>query len=248
MLKTAGFSLPRKIHMHGFLTVDGEKMSKTKGTFVRAATYLNHLDPAYLRYYYASKLAAGARRPGFEPRRVRHQGQLRPGWQGGQPGQPHGQIRPGDRPGDRLSRRRRPVRPGGRRGRGDRRGLRSVRLQPGHAAGDGAGRSGEPIRRRRRTVEAAQQRRAGRRLAGRPARSRSTCSGSWPSISRRCCRDCACQTEELLGSADHALGRRPHAAGGQAGQSVQPHDETRRADAGRSHDRRKPTGAEHESI
>ena len=59
MLKTAGYRLPRKIHVHGFLTVDGEKMSKTKGTFVRAATYANHLDPAYLRYYYASKLGPG---------------------------------------------------------------------------------------------------------------------------------------------------------------------------------------------
>ncbi len=59
MLKTAGFSLPRKIHVHGFLTVDGEKMSKSRGTFVLATTYLNHLDPAYLRYYYASKLGPG---------------------------------------------------------------------------------------------------------------------------------------------------------------------------------------------
>ncbi len=56
MLKTAGFNLPAKVHIHGFLTVGGEKMSKSKGTFVRAATYLNHLDPAYLRYYFASKL------------------------------------------------------------------------------------------------------------------------------------------------------------------------------------------------
>lgn len=56
MLKTAGFNLPEKVHIHGFLTVDGEKMAKTKGTFVKAATYLNHLDPACLRYYYASKL------------------------------------------------------------------------------------------------------------------------------------------------------------------------------------------------
>jgi methionyl-tRNA synthetase len=59
MLKTAGFSLPAKIHVHGFLTVDGEKMSKTKGTFVRASTYLEHLNPAWLRYYYASKLGPG---------------------------------------------------------------------------------------------------------------------------------------------------------------------------------------------
>jgi methionyl-tRNA synthetase len=58
MLKTAEFSLPTKVHIHGFLTVNGEKMSKSKGTFLRAATYLEYLDPAYLRYYYASKLSA----------------------------------------------------------------------------------------------------------------------------------------------------------------------------------------------
>ncbi|WP_339734533.1 methionine--tRNA ligase [uncultured Gimesia sp.] len=58
MLKTAGFNLPEKVHIHGFLTVDGEKMAKSKGTFIKAATYLNHLDPACLRYYYASKLGS----------------------------------------------------------------------------------------------------------------------------------------------------------------------------------------------
>ncbi len=57
MLKTAGFKLPTKVHIHGFLTVGGEKMSKSKGTFVQAATYLKYLNPAYLRYYYASKLS-----------------------------------------------------------------------------------------------------------------------------------------------------------------------------------------------
>lgn len=56
MLKTAGYNLPEKVHIHGFLSVDGEKMAKTKGTFINAATYLKHLDPACLRYYYASKL------------------------------------------------------------------------------------------------------------------------------------------------------------------------------------------------
>jgi methionyl-tRNA synthetase len=56
MLKTAGFQLPTKVHIHGFLTVGGEKMSKSKGTFIQAAVYLRHLDPAYLRYYYATKL------------------------------------------------------------------------------------------------------------------------------------------------------------------------------------------------
>jgi methionyl-tRNA synthetase len=58
MLHSSGFRLPSKVHIHGFLTVDGEKMSKSKGTFVMASTYLDHLDPAYLRYYYASKLGS----------------------------------------------------------------------------------------------------------------------------------------------------------------------------------------------
>lgn len=56
MLKTAGYTLPTKIHIHGFLTVGGEKMSKSKGTFIKAETYLKHLNPTYLRYYFASKL------------------------------------------------------------------------------------------------------------------------------------------------------------------------------------------------
>ncbi len=58
MLKTAGFSLPAKVHIHGFLTVGGEKMSKSRGTFINASKYLEHLDPNFLRYYYASKLSA----------------------------------------------------------------------------------------------------------------------------------------------------------------------------------------------
>ena len=58
MLKTAKFNLPTRVQIHGFLTVDGEKMSKTKGTFVSAETYLKNLDPAYLRYFYASKLSS----------------------------------------------------------------------------------------------------------------------------------------------------------------------------------------------
>ena len=58
MLKTAGFTLPSKVHIHGFLTVDGKKMSKSDGTYVKASTYLNHLDPAALRYFYASRLSS----------------------------------------------------------------------------------------------------------------------------------------------------------------------------------------------
>ena len=59
VLKTAGYSLPTKIHIHGFLTVAGEKMSKSKGTFVMGSTFLKHLPPGALRYYYASKLSTG---------------------------------------------------------------------------------------------------------------------------------------------------------------------------------------------
>ena len=56
MLHVAGFQLPQKVHIHGFLTVNGEKMSKSKGTFIKASTYARHLDPNALRYFYASKL------------------------------------------------------------------------------------------------------------------------------------------------------------------------------------------------
>ena len=56
MLHVAGFEQPNKIFVHGFLTVNGEKMSKSKGTFVNARTYLDNLPPEALRYYYAAKL------------------------------------------------------------------------------------------------------------------------------------------------------------------------------------------------
>ena len=59
MLIGAGFKTANKLFIHGFLTVNGQKMSKSRGTFIKAATYLNHLDCEYLRYYYASKLAGG---------------------------------------------------------------------------------------------------------------------------------------------------------------------------------------------
>lgn len=59
MLMGAGFRTPTSVFVHGFLTVDGEKMSKSRGTFINAETYLRYLDPQYLRYYYAAKLGAG---------------------------------------------------------------------------------------------------------------------------------------------------------------------------------------------
>ena len=56
MLEASNFRSPNSIYCHGFLTVDGEKMSKSRGTFFNARTYLNHLNPEYLRYYFASRL------------------------------------------------------------------------------------------------------------------------------------------------------------------------------------------------
>jgi len=56
MLIGAGFKTAEKLFVHGFLTVNGEKMSKSRGTFIKASTFVKHLDPEYLRYYYASKL------------------------------------------------------------------------------------------------------------------------------------------------------------------------------------------------
>ena len=57
MLEAAGFRTPTRIHAHGFITVDGQKMSKSRGTFINARTYLDHLGPEYLRYYFATKLS-----------------------------------------------------------------------------------------------------------------------------------------------------------------------------------------------
>jgi methionyl-tRNA synthetase len=59
MLIGAGFKTADKLFVHGFLTVNGEKMSKSRGTFIKASTYIKHLNPEYLRYYYASKLTDG---------------------------------------------------------------------------------------------------------------------------------------------------------------------------------------------
>lgn len=59
LLHNSGFRTPTQIFAHGFLTVDGKKMSKSRGTFIRAQSYLKHLQPEYLRYYFAAKLGDG---------------------------------------------------------------------------------------------------------------------------------------------------------------------------------------------
>ena len=60
VLNAAGFRTPTRIHTHGFITVAGAKMAKSRGLFINASTYLEHLDPEYLRYYYATKLAGNS--------------------------------------------------------------------------------------------------------------------------------------------------------------------------------------------
>ncbi|MBB3102320.1 methionine--tRNA ligase [Azomonas macrocytogenes] len=59
MLEGAGYRKPDFVNVHGYVTVNGQKMSKSRGTFIKARTYLEHLNPEYLRYYYASKLGRG---------------------------------------------------------------------------------------------------------------------------------------------------------------------------------------------
>ncbi|WAJ39102.1 methionine--tRNA ligase [Pseudomonas sp. GOM7] len=59
MLEGAGYRKPTAVNVHGYLTVNGQKMSKSRGTFIKARTYLDHLNPECLRYYYASKLGRG---------------------------------------------------------------------------------------------------------------------------------------------------------------------------------------------
>jgi len=58
-LHGGGFRTPTAVFCHGFLTVNGQKMSKSRGTFIKARTYLDHLHPEYLRYYFAGKLGGG---------------------------------------------------------------------------------------------------------------------------------------------------------------------------------------------
>ncbi|MEE9383587.1 MAG: methionine--tRNA ligase [Nannocystaceae bacterium] len=59
ILHAVGYTAPSRVQVHGWVTVNGEKMSKSRGTFILARTYLDHLSPSYLRYYFASKLGSG---------------------------------------------------------------------------------------------------------------------------------------------------------------------------------------------
>ena len=59
MLSCSGFRTPTAVNAHGFVTVDGAKMSKSRGTFIKASTFLDHVNPEALRYYFAAKLGSG---------------------------------------------------------------------------------------------------------------------------------------------------------------------------------------------
>ena len=188
MLKTAGYSLPTKVHIHGFLTVGGEKMSKSKGTFVAARTYLKHLDPSYLRYFYASKLSSRVEDLDLSVDEFVAKVNARPREQGRQPGQPDGEVCRRHGPVGEVSGRRRAVCRGGQGGRRDSRRLRSDRLQQGHANHHGPGGPGQSVRRRTQAVGAAQGRRPRRASCRMCAPWRSTCSGRSPFTWRPCCR------------------------------------------------------------
>ena len=88
MLHSAGLRAPTAIYAHGFLTVNGTKMSKSRGTFINASTYLEHLDAEYLRYYFRrqAERVGGRYRP--QPGGLCAAGKLRRGGQGGQHRQP----------------------------------------------------------------------------------------------------------------------------------------------------------------
>lgn len=72
LLQGAGFRLPTRIFSHGFLTIQGQKMSKSRGTFITARQYLDAMDPQYLRYYFASKLGPGIDDIDFDPQDFTH--------------------------------------------------------------------------------------------------------------------------------------------------------------------------------
>ncbi len=59
MLEGSDYRAPSKVHVHGFIGVNGEKMSKSRGTFIKAETFVKYLDPEHLRFYLASKLGPG---------------------------------------------------------------------------------------------------------------------------------------------------------------------------------------------
>ena len=94
MLKFSGRKVPDRIYVHGFITVSGEKMSKSRGTGISPLRYLElGMNAEWLRYYIAAKLNAHVEDIELQPRRLRRPRQLRPGRQVRQHRQPRGRVR-----------------------------------------------------------------------------------------------------------------------------------------------------------
>ncbi len=140
VLSGAGFRTPTGVFAHGFLTINGQKMSKSRGTFIKARTYLDNLDPSYLRYYYRGEARADDRGHRPQPRRFREPRERGPDRQAGQHRQPLRGLREQAlrRPAGRCIAGTGPVRRLRRRGRRDRRALRAPRVFEGHAQDHGA--------------------------------------------------------------------------------------------------------------
>ena len=177
MLKAAGFPLPKRVQVHGLLTVNGEKMSQVaRARSCMASTYLKHLDPAYLRYYYAqARLAVDDLDLNVEEFVAKVNSDL------------VGKVvnlasRTARFVQDTGSPRAIPMTEAcsasGRRGRRNRGRLRDLRLCARHAHHHGAGRSRERIRRSRRAVGAEEAAGKGRQSCATSAPSPSTCTGN----------------------------------------------------------------------
>ena len=236
MLKTAGFNLPKKVHIHGFLTVNGKKMSKRDGTFVQAATYLEHLDPAYLRYYYASKLGSNVEDLDLNLDEFLNKVNADMVGKFVNLASRTANFVQEERAGRGLSRRRRAVRPGGPGRRSDRRGLRGLRFRPGDADHHGRRRSGQQVHRRERPLEPPRPgagRAAARRLHDR--------AEPVPPIGRlpgpRAAED-GQGGGRVPQRPDHRLAAIAAAAGGHEGRQVPAPHAAGRSQEGRGHDRR----------
>ena len=167
MLKFSGHRLPTAVYAHGFLTVNGQKMSKSRGTFITAESYLaQKLNPEWLRYYYAAKLNGSMEDIDLNLDDFVARVNSRPGRQVHQHRQPHRRLHPQEL--RRQARRRRGQprtdrRLPGRRER-HRRALRGTRLCQGPARNHGAGRPRQPVRGRRKTLGTGEETRSGYRL------------------------------------------------------------------------------------
>ena len=238
MLHGAGFRKPSAVYCHGFLTVDGQKMSKSRGTFIMARTYLEHLNPEYLRYYFAAKLG-----PGIDDIDLNLEDFTTgstPTWSASWSTSPAAapasstSVSTASWPpaarttalGQQLCRR----------GRNHRRLLRGARIRQGDARHHGAGRQGQPVHRRATTLGAIKD-------EARHAEVQDVCS-----VGLNCFRQLiillkpvlpqlAAEAEAFLNVRRSALGRFRQRPARPRDQPLQAADDAHRAGVHRAHDR-----------